>query len=334
MKININKWIVITTINKPQVAIHAISKMCEAEGWRCIVVGDKKTPADWESNYIDYLSIDDQVRLYPELAKLLPYNHYCRKNIGYLYAIDNGAEVILETDDDNIPKDNFGKLLDRVVQGRLVGGADWINVYKYFNDDLIWPRGNPLDSIHESGIVLDKQYVSDCSIQQFLADGDPDVDAIYRLLYKSEVNFQDNPPVLLDKGSWCAFNSQNTLFYKESFPMLYLPCHVSFRMTDIWRSFVAQAVLWSKGENISFHLPTVTQVRNQHSLIKDFEDEIDGYLNNRKICELLVETSKNWSNQLSTKQRVFDGWVTLKNGGFINDEEICILKEWMKCLNE
>lgn len=329
-----NKWIVVTTINTPQPAINAIAKMCEDEGWRCVVIGDKKTPKEWLVDHVDYLSVSDQQRLYPRLSELLPYNHYCRKNIGYLYAANKGADIILETDDDNIPRADFGKSLNKKIEGRLVGGADWINVYKYFTDALIWPRGNPLDSIHEKGLILETKYSADCPVQQFLADGDPDVDAIYRLLFKTELNFENNPPVLLQKGSWCSFNSQNTLFFKESFPLLYLPCHVSFRMTDIWRSFVAQAVLWSDGKHLSFSPSTVVQVRNQHRLMKDFEDEVDGYLKNRSICEILAKASSVWTDSMTIKNRVISGWSALNAEKLITDDEILIVKAWMECLND
>ena len=54
-------------------------------------------------------------------------------------------------------------------------------------------------------------------------------------------------------------------------------------MTDIWRGFVAQRIAWENNWSILFHGPTMFQRRNPHNLIKDFEDEISGYLNNSKI---------------------------------------------------
>ena len=329
-----NKWIVVTTINPPQPAIAAISNLCVKDGWRCVVVGDKKTPVKWSANNIDYLSVEDQKQLYPQLSDMLPYNHYCRKNIGYLYAASKGAEVILETDDDNIPLANFGIQLNKKISGRLVGNATWVNVYKYFTNALIWPRGNPLDSIHEKGLVLHEEYATECPVQQYLADGDPDVDAIYRLLFKDEIRFEKNSPVLLEKGAWCSFNSQNTIFFREFFSLLYLPCFVSFRMTDIWRSFVAQAVLWSEGKCLSFSQSSVVQVRNQHNLMKDFKDEVDGYLSNREICEILMQASAGWTNSMSIKSRVFSAWSALNAEKYITDDEMDIVKFWMECLSD
>lgn len=324
-----NRWIVITTINKPQLAIEVISKVCKEGGWRCVVIGDKKTPLDWSYENIDYLSIEKQNELYGKLSELLPYNHYCRKNLGYIYAINNGAEYILETDDDNIPEELFGKEIAFEVEGSLIGKSEWVNAYKYFTDEIIWPRGNPLDSIHDSGEFLGKG-LFDCPIQQYLADNDPDVDAIYRLIFKEGLIFNKIDPIVLDKNSWCSFNSQNTLINKTFFPALYLPCYVSFRMTDIWRSFVAQAVLWSEDKNLTFKNATVRQERNKHNLMKDFNDEIIGYTDNRKICFILEEKIKEWNGSMSVAEKVHSGWIGLNKAGYITDSEIKIFELWLK----
>lgn len=62
----------------------------------------KKTPHDWYWPNCVYLSSEKQVELNYRITKLLPWNYYCRKAIGYLYAIQHGARIIYDTDDDNI----------------------------------------------------------------------------------------------------------------------------------------------------------------------------------------------------------------------------------------
>jgi len=59
-------------------------------------------------------------------------------------------------------------------------------------------------------------------------------------------------------------------------------------MTDIWRSFVVQRILHESGKGILFHEATVWQDRNEHDLMKDFADEVVGYLNNRRIRDRLL----------------------------------------------
>ncbi len=282
-----DKWIVLTTINQPSGAILEYSEFSRRNDWGMVVVGDTKTPPDWNVPGVEYLSIDRQNDLFGEFSKAVPTRHYARKNLGYLYAMTQGARVILETDDDNRPYPKFGTGLDIEVEGKRIGGTDWANVYRHFTDKLIWPRGLPLDRIHEAGNDLGTMKAS-CPVQQFLADADPDVDAIYRLLFKDNLTFNKSPEtVILGKGTYCPYNSQNTLHFKECFDLLYLPSHVSFRMTDIWRSFVAQRVLWSRGYELCFHPATVYQSRNEHDLMRDFKDETEGYLRNKEMGLLL-----------------------------------------------
>ena len=52
-------------------------------------------------------SLKTQKKLDFQSIKFIPENHYSRKNIGYLHAISNGAKIIFETDDDNLPKKIF-----------------------------------------------------------------------------------------------------------------------------------------------------------------------------------------------------------------------------------
>ena len=64
---------------------------------------------------------------------------------------------------------------------------------------------------------------------------------------------------------------------------MYLPSNCSFRMTDIWRGFIAQRCLWEMGGAVAFHAPEAVQDRNPHDLQKDFADEVPGYLRNDEI---------------------------------------------------
>lgn len=330
-----SRWIVITTINPPGRTIELISQRCLSEGWRAVVVGDTKTPADWSFAGFDFLSVADQRSRYGDFAERIPYRHYCRKNLGYLYAIEQGADVILETDDDNHPYETFGKNIELWVKGRLLSGPGWLNVYQHFADNNserpLWPRGLPLDAIDSTGIVTTLTDTRRTPIQQFLADNDPDVDAVYRLTTKSPFFFQkDAETIVVDRDAWIPFNSQNTVFFREAFPLLYLPCHVSFRMTDIWRSFVAQAALRKQGWSFAFHPPTVEQVRNEHDLMRDFADEIPGYLHNRTIGDQLDSALNNLPHGLDVATTAARLWQTLIGNNFVPESEKPILEEWFR----
>src|SRR5690349_8235288 len=97
-------FIVITSIFPPTEAVHAFAAN---EDYRLVVAGDKKTPAGWNCENVNYLSVVEQQMVGSHLKALLPYNHYCRKMMGYLYAFHQNATCIIDTDDDNIPKENW-----------------------------------------------------------------------------------------------------------------------------------------------------------------------------------------------------------------------------------
>ena len=69
---------------------------------------------------------------------------------------------------------------------------------------------------------------------------------------------------------------------------MYLPSTCTFRMTDIWRSFIAQRILWENDSNLLFHSASAEQDRNEHNLLKDFKDEVPGYENNQLIIDILT----------------------------------------------
>ena len=125
-------------------------------------------------------------------------------------------------------------------------------------------------------------------IQQGLANGAPDVDAVWRLVLDRPIDFEaGRPSVWLPPRTYCPFNSQTTWWWPVAYPLMYLPSYCSFRMTDIWRSFVAQRCLWEIDCGLVFHAAEAVQLRNPHNLLRDFKDEVPGYLENDRICQVL-----------------------------------------------
>jgi hypothetical protein len=202
-----------------------------------------------------------------------------RKNLGYLYAIQQGATWIADTDDDNFPYENWG---DQIMENRALESlseAKVVNIYRHFTDQFIWPRGLPLNAIlGAKEAQLNPEAMHNVGVWQGLADKDPDVDAIYRLTIGKLINFEKRRPLVLESGTYCPFNSQNTIWpLKEAFPYLYIPLSVSFRFCDILRGYVAQRGLWALNAKLAFTEASVYQERNVHDFMKDFIDEIPCY---------------------------------------------------------
>ncbi len=281
--------IVVTSIAGPNKALGDLAQGCSERGYYFTVIGDEASPSDFHLDGCDFYSLERQRQTGFKLAALCPVRHYARKNIGYLLAIRNGASIIIETDDDNIALEHFWDRRQRIQNVAIVENNGWVNVYRYFSNENIWPRGFPLDYLKKQVPhfeTLNRTEV-DCPVQQGLADDNPDVDAVYRLTLPLPQTFRKDRRVALADGSWCPFNSQNTTWWSDVFELLYLPSYCSFRMTDIWRSFIAQRIAWLNGWAILFHEPTMRQERNVHNLLRDLADEIPGYLHNSEICEAL-----------------------------------------------
>lgn len=246
-----------------------------------VIVADEKTP------HIDvdgFLSIKDQEALGYPID--MPTNHYSRKNIGYLFAISQGADIIYDTDDDNVPYINdewfsYSKTVELPSHCPmcLVSEDQFINVYKQFTDNNIWPRGYPLDKVlYEEKVEKIKKNCK-VGVWQGMVNGDPDVDAIYRLTVGKKIIFDKGSKFVLDKHVYSPFNSQNTMWHKSAFPLMYLPVNVSFRFTDILRGYIAQRLMWEQDLYLGMSSPTAYQKRNKHDLIKDFNDEVYCYEN-------------------------------------------------------
>ena len=331
-----SKSLIITSIaNDKHPILKQFAEECKTNNTPFIVIGDTKSPKEFNLAGCDFWSVERQLTLPFELAKALPTKHYSRKNLGYLIAIQKGSTELVETDDDNIPRKEFWNDKSPNVESYKFENNGWVNVYHYFTKNKIWPRGFPLEELQNKQVDLStlKNELVHCPIQQGLADENPDVDAVYRLTYPLPINFEIQTKLALGRNAWSPFNSQNTYWYKEAFPLLYLPSYCSFRMTDIWRSYVAQRIAWECGWAVLYHESTVKQERNDHNLMKDFEDEISGYTNNFNICKELQSL-----NLKAGKEHIFENLIMcyqkLIHINVIGKEEMDLVKAWVSDLKK
>jgi len=327
--------IVVTSIASPNEALKALAAGCGDKDCQFIVIGDKKSPTDFSSKGCDFYSLERQIQTNLKFAQNCPTNHYARKNIGYLLAVKNGASVIIETDDDNIPLENFWQKRQLNQNVPVIENSGWVNTYRYFTDANIWPRGFALEHLADTTPAFDSLQTRqiNCPVQQGLCNDNPDVDAIYRLMLSLPIKFINNQPVALGPGCWCPFNSQNTTWFAEAFEMLYLPAYCSFRMTDIWRSLIAQKICHLNGWAVLFTKATMSQRRNVHNLLKDFEEEIPGYLNNGKICRAVENLPLNAGREnIADNMRIY--YEKLVEMSLIKRRELELIEDWFSDIRQ
>ena len=168
-------------------------------------------------------------------------------------------------------------------------------------------------------------------------NGDPDVDAIFRLTKTMEhrkinITFDESSPsIQYPIFRMAPYNSQSTFFHYRAFWSLYLPTSVSFRLTDIWRSYWAQRLLWLLDDTVTFLGPNAHQIRNAHSYLKDFEEEKDMY----SQTEALVDFLFKWRCQ---KSKFFECVVDLSqqmaDQKFWHEDEVLKIQHWLNDLKE
>lgn len=277
------KFIVLTTINEPTKATIAFSKMND---WKLIVVGDTKTPHESYQN-IDciYLSPQQQENKYKDLSDSIGWKSIQRRNLGFVEAWNLGADLIATVDDDNIPYENWGNKI-------AVNQDTEVLLYKtnncvfdplsITNNNNLWHRGYPIELINIKNKV-DQPIKTTIRplVQANLWNGDPDIDAIYRLPFKPDVNFTVNDFYCSNKVA--PFNSQNTIIHREVIPYYAMIPNIG-RMDDIWASYFMQQKF---PNSIVFGEATVYQDRNQQDLIKNLKDEVIGYYNTLKLINHL-----------------------------------------------
>lgn len=341
-----SQWAVVTTIFP---ASEAIKTLGQLPGWCTVVVGDRKGPQAGEyqagSASVLHLSAAEQEELGRKLHSIrhLPWNSFGRKNVGFLFAMSQGAHTIFDFDDDNIPAigsiQKFTHMMKQShIAARVVNGPLQVNVYPLFASTASpWPRGFPLDGIRVAEPALMEEYLSTARVDtatigvvQSLAQHNPDVDAIFRLTQKLPVMFKERTPVVLDTGTFSPFNAQATFWYPLSFLTMLLPTSVHGRVADILRSYITQTALWQFDAKLAFVSPLVdVTTRNPHSLLADFQAEYPLYY---KIPALLQALSKK-RHDLAGKtlaDAFFTIYVYLYEYGFIESQDVVLAKAWIE----
>jgi hypothetical protein len=324
----IKPFVVLTTIAKPTLIALQLIMKANSKGYTVVVVGDKKTPKSWKNlENICYIPWNEG-----ELT-----NSYSRKNIGYRYAIEQGATHIFDMDDDNDPMPEWGQVDFSQQTCRLsTSTGEWLNIYKIFGQPEIWPRGLPLHALYYADNFEFVKVPDNVVVWQSLCNNDPDTDAIWRLINskaKKEFYFGTRSPTVLTENTICPFNAQNTLFKKEAFPLLYLPSSVSMRFSDILRSVIAQPILWAAGYRVGFTGSTVFHIRHHHDLMTDFYNEIECYANIEQVYQIVKDKVKK---ENTITENLVDCYYALYNESIIRASEITTLIEWVaiESLNE
>jgi hypothetical protein len=334
------------------------------DGWCLVVVGDEKTPEyNLPPATAVFLDVDRQKAMledFGEFMELLPWRHFGRKNVGFLYAIQMGASFVWDFDDDN-GRRNGAELRPPTTARKVVprGGGQGGEGHKggdgnstsvqfqspcsAFNPYPLmgapsspsWPRGFPLSLIKKPCNVelaaADEESVKNIGVFQSLANHEPDVDGIFRLTLPIPFNWDESAQdtLVLPPGVLAPYNAQAQLSMRGALWALLLPVSVHGRVSDIWRAYFAQRLLWDVGLRLAFTPPRVTQVRNVHDALADMQAERDLY----EKSFALVKFLRVWRGKGdSLPERYEELYVALYERDFIGLADVLLAQQWLLAL--
>ena len=309
------KIIATTTINPPT---DALLKYIKIKDWSIIIAGDLKTPheeyckLEKEYDNVTYFSPKDQSTRYELLSELIGWNCIERRNMAILDALVRGADVIALIDDDNIPYEDWAQDLcvdvETPVTKYNINDIAFDPIGATIEHGNLWHRGFPLEKIPHRDYSNKEVTTMVPKVQAIFWNGDPDVDAICRMIYNPKCSFKpDQFPITSNKMA--PFNSQNTILSKDVISDYFLFPQTE-RMQDIWAAYYLQA----KGHDVIFTKPGVYSDRTlgtsgRYSMIDDMKKEYIGMENNLQLIQDLTQNPDNIKNYISQKSwDAFQEW--------------------------
>lgn len=279
--------IITTTINVPEV-LREYSELTPPDvKLDFIVAGDLKTPEDETRELLAslahpgrYLAPNDVTR-FGATDDAVGFNSIQRRNLALLEAIAQGSDVIITVDDDNHPirptsyVTNTVHNLSTPAKVLLWSPSGWWNPGRMLIPPTVH-RGYPLSRRHKAPAERRKPAGDHrVMVNAGMWMGDPDIDAIERMVNAPDVYAVSYGDVTLAPGTWAPFNTQNTAVAWEAAPLLMCLPHVG-RYDDIWASYIARSIMDERNWLVRYGHPYVKQVRNEHDLMRDLQAELYG----------------------------------------------------------
>lgn len=352
-----DRWAVVTTINPPTEGIQSTAAL---EGWCMVIVADTKTPDDFLKTAnlegredIVFLSVEQQQQILHPFVKIIPFQSFARKNVGYLFAIRHGAKVIYDYDDDNTIQDSlvpFGLDTNSNRTHVLVRLPDLnnhqeaslaFNPLPYMNpsQEHIWPRGFPLDQLNHQPLIADAKAIYgsidwlSVGVVQAVCDRDPDFDAVFRLTRDLPVYFDRNRKrphrLMVPTHKYSPFNAQATVHMHGAFWGLFLPWSVPGRVTDIWRSYFTQKFLHELQLAVLYDPPLVLHDRSPHDYKADMQAENDLYFKTNALLKFLDKWDSNETWLPARLERLA---IDLYERNYLGLDDVYGMQKWLEAL--
>jgi hypothetical protein len=296
--------IVVTTIFEPRFLDDYVENL-ERHGHDdvgVIIIPDRKTPrsvyeaAAKHPGRVLCPDIDEQERFlakFPSMAGRIPYDSDNRRNIGYLMALDRGAEVLISIDDDNFVLADSDFAGEHKIVGEsldleeLESNDRWMNLCALLESNSateVFARGFPYYARRAARQTTMKAARAERVVMNVgLWLSDPDVDAITRLGIGPKMERFRGTSLLLGRDTWTPINTQNTAVARDAVAAYYY-VRMGFALSgmkidrygDIFSGYFLQKCVKHRGEAIRIGTPIADHRRTPHNLFKDLYHELAG----------------------------------------------------------
>jgi hypothetical protein len=282
--------LVLTTINIPTVL--ALYRKCDP-AVKFFVAMDEKTP-DEAVEFMKDLGVSYHLAGTQKwkCSEAIGWNCLQRRNIGFLEALKDGAELIITIDDDNMPVTDdyfsrYSKIFRAPFNGIKVSGKQgWFDPGQFLVPPVV-QRGFPIQVKHRPKF----EPVTDAKVgvASGLILGDSDMDAYTRIGKAPTVGgvaMLAQVGCVVDPHTYTIFNSQNSCLIRELVPAYFLMPGVG-RYDDVYASLIVQRVARERGYHVHLGQPLALQERNEHDPMTDLRAEIEGMSYCKVLADLL-----------------------------------------------
>lgn len=298
--------LITTTINVPHVL--KLYRKLDPDV-RFFVAGDIKTPHHECSELCNSLGnahyITPAAQQRWKCSEPTGWNCIQRRNIALLEAVEWGADIIYTMDDDNIPMDrahfiNIAHAFDDFHGPLIESDNGWFDPGQPLSPPAR-QRGFPHDIKINCRVV--PTFDAKVGVVSGACLGDPDIDAMTRIVKHPEVHHVSEllrGGFVVEPRTRTIFNSQNTAFLLELAPTMFMLPNVG-RFDDIYASLICQRITRTRNLHVHHGKPFVWQTRNEHDLLQDLRQEIEGMTRIRAFAEHL-DTMESIADQGTVKQ--------------------------------
>jgi hypothetical protein len=326
--VNKHAAIVCTTIFEPKFVdgyLENIERHGRTASTDVIVIIDRKTPASVAEKCaeakrrgfrVECPSLEEQeafLAKFPSMRGRIPYDTDNRRNVGFLMALDRGAELLVSIDDDNYCLGDSDFVGEHAIAGETAtfdpteSSDGWFNIGTKLATDTpveIFPRGFPYAARRGSRtLTTGASQSARVAMNVGLWISDPDVDALSRIAIAPRVSSADASPLFLGPRTWSPINTQNTAIARDLIAAYYY-VRMGFslgglsidRYGDIMSGYFCQACVKARGEAIRIGSPVADHVRTPHNLFKDLYHELAGIVILDDLLPWLMELPLTGSN--------------------------------------